>query len=106
MIFMGLPYSLNYKPSAPLSFTLGGAYNEYDGTHFGEVIWAKYASNSKIRERYYTGKGFKTDFNIFGRANYQLGAVNLFTDLQYRTLGYKITGTDKNRNQLNHDINP
>ncbi|MEJ6980957.1 TonB-dependent receptor [Pedobacter sp. P351] len=102
--FYGFTYSLNYNPSEPLSLTLGGAYNEYDGDHFGEVIWAQYASDSKIRQRYYNGNGFKTDFNIYGRTNYQVGKINLFADLQYRGIGYKITGTDKNRNQLNHDI--
>ena len=62
--FYGLTYSLNYKPSNKLDFTLGGAYNEYDGDHFGEVIWAQFASNGNIRERYYFDNGFKTDFNL------------------------------------------
>lgn len=98
--FYGFTYSLNYNPDSNLGFTLGGAYNEYDGDHFGEVIWAQYASDSKIRQRYYDGNGFKTDFNIYGRANYQLGKFNLFADLQYRSIGYRINGTDKNRNLL------
>ena len=99
--FYGATYSLIYTPSPVLNFTLGGAYNEYDGGHFGEVIWAQYASNSQIRERYYTGNGFKTDFNIFGKASYQLGKASLFADLQYRRLNYTIDGTDKNRSTLN-----
>lgn len=102
--FYGLTYSLNYKASSQLDFTLGGAYNEYNGDHFGEVIWARYASDSNIRQEYYKGNGFKTDFNTFGRGNYQIGSLNLFADLQYRGLTYKIKGTDKNRNQLDHDI--
>jgi iron complex outermembrane receptor protein len=98
--FYGLTYSLNYRPMSDLNFTLGGAYNEYDGDHFGEVIWAEFASTSKIRQRYYNGNGFKTDFNVFAKANYQLGALTLSGDLQYRNLNYSITGTDKNRNTL------
>jgi iron complex outermembrane receptor protein len=98
--FYGLTYSLIYTPSNNLNFTLGGAYNEYDGRHFGEVIWAQYASGSNIRDRYYNGTGFKTDFNIFGKAAYQVGKANLFADLQYRRLDYTIGGTDKNRNPL------
>ena len=98
--FYGLTYSLNYLPMSELNFTLGGAYNEYDGDHFGEVIWAEFASTSKIRQRYYDGNGFKTDFNVFAKANYQLGALTLSGDLQYRNLNYSITGTDKNRNTL------
>ena len=99
--FYGATYSLIYTPSNNLNFTLGGAYNEYDGGHFGEVIWAQYASNSSIRQRYYDGRGFKTDFNIYGKASYQAGNATLFADLQYRRLGYTIDGTDKNRSPLN-----
>jgi iron complex outermembrane receptor protein len=98
--FYGATYSLIYTPSRSLNFTLGGAYNEYDGGHFGEVIWAQYASNSSIRERYYDGTGFKTDFNIYGKASYEIGKATLFADLQYRGLEYTIGGTDKNRNNL------
>lgn len=99
--FYGLTYSLQYAPSTKLNMTLGGAYNEYDGDHFGEVIWAQFASNSNIRQRYYDGTGFKTDFNIFGRAEYSLGKLGLFTDLQFRATDYRVSGTDKNRNDLN-----
>ena len=99
--FYGTTYSLIYTPTSTFNFTLGGAYNEYDGDHFGEVIWAQYASTSNIRERYYNGNGFKTDFNVFGKAAYQAGKINLFADLQYRRLNYTINGTDKNRNTLN-----
>ncbi|HEY0898163.1 MAG TPA: TonB-dependent receptor, partial [Sphingobacteriaceae bacterium] len=99
--FYGLTYSLNYVPANNLNLTLGGAYNEYDGDHFGEVIWAQYASNSNIRQRYYNGNGFKTDFNIFGRAEYELGKLGIFADLQYRAVDYTVSGTDKNRNNLN-----
>ncbi len=98
--FYGMTYSLNYAPKSNLNFTLGGAYNEYDGNHFGEVIWAQYASTSNIRQKYYDGNGFKTDFNVFGKANYQLGKLDLFADLQYRLIHYSISGTDKNRNLL------
>ncbi len=102
--FYGLTYSLNYIPASGLNFTFGGAYNEYDGDHFGEVVWAQYASTSNIRQRYYTGNGFKKDLNIFGKAGYRIGKLSLSGDLQYRSLGYTISGTDKNRNSLNiHD---
>ena len=103
--FYGLTYSLNYSPSEKLNLIVGGAYNEYDGNHFGEVIWAQFTGASKIRQRYYDGNGFKTDFNIYGRGNYQLGKLNLFADMQLRYIDYKISGTDKLRNPQDQDIN-
>lgn len=100
--FYGLTYALNYQPSASLNFTLGGAYNEYRGKHFGQVIWAKYASTGDNFRHYYDGNGNKNDFNIYGKA--ELSAtqqLSLFVDLQYRSVSYNISGTDKNLKQQN-----
>lgn len=101
--FYGITYSLNYTPKNDLNLTLGGAYNEYDGDHFGEITWAQNSSTSQPGDRYYQGNGFKTDFNIFGKISYQIEDFLLYGDLQYRRTGYKISGTDKNRNNL--DVN-
>jgi len=100
--FYGVTYALNYSPeNSRLSATLGGAWNQYDGDHFGEVIWARFASNSSIRQRYYAGNALKTDFNIYGKVNYQLSQkLGLFLDLQYRTINYQIEGTDDNQRDV------
>lgn len=101
--FYGMTYSLNYMPSTKLNFTLGGAYNEYDGDHFGEVIRGQFIPVDLNLQRYYQGNGFKTDFNAYAKADYTLGKLNLFADLQYRSINYKIRGTDKNRLILGQD---
>jgi iron complex outermembrane recepter protein len=81
--------------------TLGGGWNRYDGDHYGEVIWARFASASETGHRYYQGEARKTDFNIFTKANYQLTpALSLFGDVQYRTIGYEIGGTDDNQQDV------
>ena len=98
--FYGLTYALNYKPNNKLNYTLGGAYNEYDGDHYGEVIWAKYASNGNIRDQYYFDNGFKKDFNVFGKANIQFDKISVFTDLQYRNISYKFLGFNQNLNNV------
>lgn len=98
--FYGLTYSFEYQPGTDLNLTLGGAYNEYDGDHFGEVIRGQFIPVDLNMQRYYQGKGFKTDFNTYAKAAYTIGKLNLFADLQYRRISYKITGTDKNRDVL------
>jgi iron complex outermembrane recepter protein len=98
--FYGATYSVNYHPVTNLKFTLGGAYNEYEGKHFGEVISTPYPQIA-TGNHYYDGTGFKADFNIFGKTDWQIGKISLFADLQYRRITYKIGGTDKNRNALN-----
>jgi iron complex outermembrane receptor protein len=95
--FYGTTYSLAYTPSNKLSFTLGGAYNRYQGKHFDEVIWAQYANydaSGSLRHRYDDNDAFKSDFNVFGRANYQLDKLNIFADLQYRNVFYSFFGVN------------
>ena len=97
--FYGVTYSLNYTPKKELNFILGGAYNEFKGKHFDEVIWAQYANydaSKSLRHRYDDNDAFKTDFNIFGRANYQIDQFSFFADLQYRRVYYSYFGKDLN----------
>ena len=91
--FYGTTFSFLYNNNEDFNLTIGGALNKYEGDHFGEVIWAEYASNSSIRDRYYEDYGIKTDFNIFTKANYTLNEkFNLYGDLQIRTVNYKANG--------------
>lgn len=90
--FFGTTFSANYKKKN-LDFIFGGAWNKYQGDHYGEIIWAQYASNSEIRDRYYDDYANKTDFNIFSKVNYKATSnFSLFADLQYRRVGYKANG--------------
>lgn len=92
--FYGTVFSANYKKDR-LDFIVGGGWNTYRGDHFGEVIWARFASNSQYLDRYYDDNSTKTDFNLYTKANYQLNNKwSLYGDLQYRTVGYKANGED------------
>jgi len=90
--FYGLTYSFIYTPNNQFNFTLGGGYNQYDGDHFTEVIWVQYAADSKIRHRLNENNGFKTDFNVFAKAQYQINDLSLFADMQYRKITYDFIG--------------
>ena len=82
----------NYKTDK-LDLIFGGSFSHYNGDHFGEIIWAEFASNSGIRDRYYNGNSKKNDLSIFTKANYQLNDnVSLYGDLQVRNVTYKTTG--------------
>ncbi len=85
--------TVNYSES-DLDLVFGGSYSNYDGDHFGEVIWARqFASESSIRDRYYFGNGKKTDFSAFAKATYALNSeIDFFGDLQFRNVGYKTSG--------------
>lgn len=98
--FYGATWSLTHQLSRKLGLTLGGAYNDYIGGHYGEVIWARFASDSNLGDRYYEDEGLKDDFNIFGKAEYQADRFSLYADLQYRTIRYTFVGYDRNLVQL------
>jgi len=91
--FYGLVYALNYEPNARWQTTLGGSYSIYEGKHFGEVIWARTAGVGEPGHRYYDNDARKGDFNFYTKTNYQLlPAVNVYVDLQYRSVSYDFQG--------------
>ncbi|SNY94652.1 iron complex outermembrane recepter protein [Flagellimonas pacifica] len=90
----GFVTSINHKKEN-LDLILGGGYNSYKGDHFGEVVWARFASNSNIRDRYYDNNSTKTDFNAYVKANYRLDDKwSVFGDIQYRGVGYEANAAD------------
>ncbi len=95
--------NVNYKKDQ-LDITAGAFYSHYDGDHFGEVIWAQYASNSEIRDRYYEGNGTKNEFTVFAKATYKINDQwSAYGDLQGRFLTYKTTGVTSDRVPLEVD---
>ncbi|MFM8597344.1 MAG: TonB-dependent receptor [Flavobacteriales bacterium] len=93
--FIGMVYGLNFQKNQYLKFTLGGAVNRYAGQHFGEVIWAQYASNSQIYERYYDNDALKQEASTFLKTNYQKNGFDFTLDLQYRGINYRFLGVDQ-----------
>lgn len=91
---IGTTYSLQANLDE-LQLTFGGAYNNYVGDHYGEIIWAQFASNGKIRDRYYDNRTTKTDFNNYLKATYTVGKLTAYGDLQLRTVSYVANGIDE-----------
>ncbi len=92
--FYAAVFSINYEKEK-FSAILGGAYTTYFGKHYGDVIWARYSSSSEIRHEWYYNTGDKQDFNIYGKFSYMFfDKLNVFVDLQYRVIDYKIIGND------------
>ena len=101
--FYGMVLSLN-KSGKKYNSVLGGAWNNYIGDHFGEVIWAAFSPGNAIRHRYYDNTGDKTDFNVFWKTDYLLfNKLLTFVDLQYRQLDYQIEGIDEDRGAVELD---
>lgn len=89
-----------------LELIFGTSYSAYTGKHFGEIIWAEFMSDSKIRDHYYDSKTKKNDANIFGKITYHLNdSWILFTDLQGRFVSFKTNGLTSYRTPINVDEN-
>ena len=102
--FYGFTFSANYDPHKKLAITLGGGWNQYDGDHFGEVIWAQYASNGNIRHTYYDDNAVKTDLNVFGKATYNFSKkLSAFADVQYRMIDYTFLGYNSDLINIDQD---
>lgn len=85
--FYGAIASLLYT-GKQLNAVIGGGWNKYDGDHFGRVVGVP-------NFEYYRNNAKKTDFNIYGKATYELlRGLNAFIDLQYRHVGYKMQDPD------------
>ncbi|WP_082113226.1 TonB-dependent receptor [Kordia jejudonensis] len=93
----------NYK-KGNLDMDFGAFLGLYDGDHFGEVIWARFASDSEIRDRYYEGNAKKNELSFFTKATIRVNdKVSLFGDLQLRTIRYKTTGINSDLVPFNID---
>ncbi len=102
--FYGFTWSFNYEEENG-NIILGGGYNEYNGDHFGEIIWSEFGQNAFIEDRYYENVGMKKDLNTYLKTNYQIGEwLNVFVDLQYRDIDYEISGVFDTRDAEGNDI--
>ena len=91
--FYGAIASLNYNNHGNLTANIGGGWNKYDGNHFGNVIWVKQNADVELTPdfEYYRNNAKKTDFNIYGKVNYEfVDGLSAYVDLQYRNVGYKM----------------
>jgi len=92
--YYGVNLFLNYNAKS-LSMNIGASWNQYLGDHFGKVIWAQIARLGDYNRDWYFGTGNKAEFNVFAKANFLVNEhINLYADLQLRTINYKIGGTD------------
>ena len=103
--FYGGTFDLNYATDKILA-TWGGAINQYDGDHYGEIIWAQFAGGSDIRYRWYESSSQKRDMNSYFKLNYQLSQkLNVYGDLQVRSVDYFGSGQDNDLRVIDFDEN-
>jgi iron complex outermembrane receptor protein len=99
--FYGGTFALRWLPGTLWNptFVLGGAWSQYHGKHFGEVIWAESFTGAPNDFRYYENKAEKQDANVFLKIETApTKRFSTFLDLQLRGINYTFLGFD---NELN-----
>jgi iron complex outermembrane receptor protein len=101
--FYGFVGSVNYiSTDGKWDMILGGGANRYDGDHFGEIIWARVAGLTNIRDRYYDNNAIKDDQNMYLKTTYEWKeGLNLFGDLQFRGIQYSFDGVNDDLRVVN-----
>ncbi|RAW02984.1 TonB-dependent receptor [Pseudochryseolinea flava] len=98
--FYGITFGLSYEADK-LSSVLGGAWNRYEGDHFGKILWAA-TTIAPINHKYYDNFGDKRDYNIYWKNTYQFNAkLSGYVDVQYRGIQYTASGIENKQNALN-----
>lgn len=101
--FYGLTFSLNYE-FEKMNMIFGGAWNRYDGDHFGEIIWSD-VNIAPHEYEYYFNNGDKRDFNVYLKNNYQFtDKLNGYIDLQLRKIDYEASGIENKQNTLDFSV--
>lgn len=68
-------------------FGLSG--NEYDGDHYGNVLWVKDTDWNNKDFKYYNNRAVKKQLAAYAKLLYSIGNFELFGDLQYRYVNYE-----------------
>lgn len=93
--FYGQNLSLQYKDPKN-EFILGGGWSQYDGKHFGNIVWMQRGTVPN-GYKYYDLNANKKDANLFAKWTHKLSdRLSIFTDLQYRHVAHNMNGFDDN----------
>jgi iron complex outermembrane recepter protein len=89
--YFGDVFSLLYQ-SSKTQLTFGGAVTKYAGKHYGDIIWAKEGMDDP-KHRWYDLDAWKNDASVYAKWQQEvLPNLQVYTDLQFRTVRYRIDG--------------
>lgn len=93
--FYGQIASLQYKDPKN-EFTFGGGWTNYNGQHFGNIIWMKFGTVSSDYH-YYDYPATKWDANVYAKWMHKFNHQwQSFIDIQYRNVTHKMDGFEGN----------
>ena len=90
-----------------LTFSVGDNFLFFDGYHFGRVLWSRdTAAHLDKPFEWYRYNGTKTDNSLYAKATYDFNTdLNVYADLQLRTVNYKLLGLADDLFDMDFDQN-
>jgi len=91
--FYGTTLALLYKKGR-WDAAVGGAWNKYDGRHYGKVLWVReFQGAIDPLQEYYRNYAHKKDLNVYARASVEVArGLSVYGDAQYRRVKYRMYG--------------
>jgi iron complex outermembrane receptor protein len=103
--FYGTTYTLKYTDHSRLNASIGGAWDEYDGEHYDNVLWAENGGLPSNSYQYVNNVAHKIDNNVFINGTYQLtNKLSLYADMQYRHINYSFLGINDQLQNVTQDV--
>ncbi|MBR5735577.1 MAG: TonB-dependent receptor [Bacteroidales bacterium] len=79
------------------------AYSRYYGFHYGNVIWRQGQVDYGPEAPWYENNSVKGDFSTFLRVERRMhDRFNVYADIQFRHIGYDMSGLDDDGTKLDH----
>jgi iron complex outermembrane receptor protein len=92
--FYGFTATLNFRTSR-VEASIGGGWNNYDGDHFGRIMWVEKNNGIPRDYQWYLNSSQKGDWNLYLKTSYLITVrATLFGDLQVRNISYTMEGVD------------
>ncbi len=83
---------------------LGVSGSYFDNDHYGNIIWAQYQQAVTADDEWYRNKGTKPDVSTYLKITQQIGQRwYAFGDVQWRYIGYDMSGLDDDLADLDQD---
>jgi iron complex outermembrane receptor protein len=93
-IYYGGLFGIGYE-NKKVDVKFGGMFSQYQGKHYGTVVWCRECETVNSANHYYYSTGLKRDINFFAKANYSpVKKLVLYADVQYRFVQHAIQGNN------------
>jgi iron complex outermembrane recepter protein len=106
--FSGMIASFNYKIHPKVNLIAGGAYNYYNGRHFGKVLWSKVPTAfNTYPSIYYNNQAEKIDASAYLKTSIDLTQkLSMNAELQWRQVYYQLNGLADEQGVADTSLSP